>query len=393
MKRTILLKYGEIILKGANRRAFEKQLADSIRRRLKGLIGEYEFEYMQSTVYVTPERDEDVEIAHDALARIFGIVSLCIAYRAEKNMDEIMRVALEYIPPHLEGYRSFKADARLSDKTFPYTTPEIMMQVGGELSEKCPDVAVDVINPEIVVMIEVREKYAFIHAGKTMGAGGLPYGTGGRGLLLLSGGIDSPVAGFMMAKRGVEVDALHFESFPYTSERALEKVVTLSKKLCRYTDKMHFNTVSLTEIQEAIRDNCEYDYFTLILRRFMMEIADTVARRVGAGSLITGESIGQVASQTMQALAVTDCVPTIPVFRPLIGMDKEEIVQIARRIDTFETSIEPYEDCCTVFTPPHPRTRPVLEKVIRAEEGLDRQALIENALKTLKHQVIYNEAL
>jgi len=393
MKRTILLKYGEIILKGANRRAFEKQLADSIRRRLKGLIGEYEFEYMQSTVYVTPERDEDVEIAHDALARIFGIVSLCIAYRAEKNMDEIMRVALEYIPPHLEGYRSFKADARRSDKTFPYTTPEIMMQVGGELSEKCPDVAVDVINPEIVVMIEVREKYAFIHAGKTMGAGGLPYGTGGRGLLLLSGGIDSPVAGFMMAKRGVEVDALHFESFPYTSERALEKVVTLSKKLCRYTDKMHFNTVSLTEIQEAIRDNCEYDYFTLILRRFMMEIADTVARRVGAGSLITGESIGQVASQTMQALAVTDCVPTIPVFRPLIGMDKEEIVQIARRIDTFETSIEPYEDCCTVFTPPHPRTRPVLEKVIRAEEGLDRQALIENALKTLKHQVIYNEAL
>ncbi len=393
MKRTILLKYGEIILKGANRRAFEKQLADSIRRRLKGLIGEYEFEYMQSTVYVTPERDEDVEIAHDALARIFGIVSLCIAYRAEKNMDEIMRVALEYIPPHLEGYRSFKADARRSDKTFPYTTPEIMMQVGGELSEKCPDVAVDVINPEIVVMIEVREKYAFIHAGKTMGAGGLPYGTGGRGLLLLSGGIDSPVAGFMMAKRGVEVDALHFESFPYTSERALEKVVTLSKKLCRYTDKMHFNTVSLTEIQEAIRDNCEYDYFTLILRRFMMEIADTVARRVGAGSLITGESIGQVASQTMQALAVTDCVPTIPVFRPLIGMDKEEIVQIARRIDTFETSIEPYEDCCTVFTPPHPRTRPVLEKVIRAEEGLDRQALIENALRTLKHQVIYNEAL
>ncbi|MBQ9975096.1 MAG: tRNA 4-thiouridine(8) synthase ThiI [Clostridia bacterium] len=392
MKRTILLKYGEIILKGANRRAFEKQLADSIRRRLKGLIGEYELEYMQSTVYVTPERDEDVEIAHDALSRIFGIVSLCIAYRAEKSMEEIMRVALEYIPPHLEGYRSFKADARRSDKTFPYTTPQIMMEVGGELSEKCPDIAVDVINPEITVMIEVREKYAFIHAGKTMGAGGLPYGTGGRGLLLLSGGIDSPVAGWMMAKRGVEVDALHFESFPYTSERALEKVKTLAGKLCRYTDKMHFNKVSLTEIQEAIRDNCEYDYFTLILRRFMMEIADEVARRVNANALITGESIGQVASQTMQALAVTDCVPTIPVFRPLIGMDKEEIVQIARRIDTFATSIEPYEDCCTVFTPPHPRTRPVLEKVIRAEEGLDRKALIENALKTLEHQVIYNEA-
>jgi len=393
MKRTILLKYGEIILKGANRRAFEKQLADSIRRRLKGLIGEYEFEYMQSTVYVTPENDADVETAHDALSRIFGIVSLCIAYRAEKTMEDIMSVALEYIPPHLKGARSFKADARRSDKTFPYTTPEIMMQVGGELSERCPEVAVDVINPEIVVMIEVRERFAFIHAGKTAGAGGLPYGTGGRGLLLLSGGIDSPVAGFMMAKRGVEVDALHFESFPYTSERAKQKVMTLAGKLCRYTDRMHFNTVSLTEIQEAIRDTCEFDYFTLILRRFMMEIADRVAGRVGAQCLITGESIGQVASQTMHALAVTDVVPSIPVFRPLIGMDKEEIVQISRKIDTFETSIEPFEDCCTVFTPPHPRTKPVLEKVILAESGLDREALIENALKTLEHQVIYNEAL
>ena len=393
MKRTILLKYGEIILKGANRRAFEKQLADSIRRRLKGLIGEYEFEYMQSTVYVTPENDADVERAHDALSRIFGIVSLCIAYRAEKTMEDIMSVALEYIPPHLKGARSFKADARRSDKTFPYTTPEIMMQVGGELSERCPEVAVDVINPEIVVMIEVRERFAFIHAGKTAGAGGLPYGTGGRGLLLLSGGIDSPVAGFMMAKRGVEVDALHFESFPYTSERAKQKVMTLAGKLCRYTDRMHFNTVSLTEIQEAIRDTCEFDYFTIILRRFMMEIADRVAGRVGAQCLITGESIGQVASQTMHALAVTDVVPSIPVFRPLIGMDKEEIVQISRKIDTFETSIEPFEDCCTVFTPPHPRTKPVLEKVILAESGLDRETLIENALKTLEHQVIYNETL
>ncbi len=391
MKRTILLKYGEIILKGANRRQFEKYLADSIRKRLKNLIGEYEFEYMQSTVYVTPENDEDVETAFDALTRIFGIVSLCIAYRAEKTMEDITRTTLEYIPRHLKGYRSFKVEARRSDKRFPYTTPQIMIEVGGELSEKCPEIAVDVINPEIEVMVEVREKYAFIHAGKSAGAGGLPYATGGRGLLLLSGGIDSPVAGFMMAKRGVEVDALHFDSFPYTSERAKEKVITLAKKLCRYTDKMHFNTVSLTEIQEAIRDTCEMDYFTLILRRFMMEIADRVASKTGAQALITGESIGQVASQTMHALAVTNCVPSIPVFRPLIGMDKEEIVQIARRIDTFETSIEPYEDCCTVFTPPHPRTKPILEKVIAAEAGLDREALIERALATLEHQVIYNE--
>jgi thiamine biosynthesis protein ThiI len=206
--------------------------------------------------------------------------------------------------------------------------------------------------------------------------------------VLLSGGIDSPVAAYMMAKRGVEIDALHFESFPYTSERAYDKVVRLADKLCASTGKIHFNSVNLAQIQEAIRDNCEFDYFTLILRRFMMDIADRVAEKIGAKCLITGESLGQVASQTMQALAVTNAVPTIPVFRPLIAHDKEEIVQIARKIDTFETSIEPFEDCCTVFTPPHPRTKPVLEKVIAAESSLDRETLIENALKTLKHQVI-----
>lgn len=388
MKRTILMKYGELILKGANRRFFEKNLADSIKRRLKDCIGEYEFEYMQSTVYVTPENDADVEIAFEVLSRIFGIASLCIAYRAEKTMEDILKTTLEHIPAHIRGYKSFKADAKRSDKTFPYTTPQIMMTVGGELSEVCPEVKVDVINPEIVVMIEVREKYAFIHAGKTQGAGGLPYATSGRGMVLLSGGIDSPVAAFMMAKRGVEVDAIHFDSFPYTSERAREKVMRLAKILCRYTDKIHFNTVSLTEIQEAIRDNCDNDYFTLILRRFMMEIADRVAKKNGSMCLVTGESVGQVASQTIHALTVTNAVPTLPVFRPLIAMDKEEIVQIARKIDTFETSIEPYEDCCTVFTPPHPRTKPILEKVIEAEAPLDREALITRALETLEHIVI-----
>ncbi len=391
MKRTILLKYGEIILKGANRRHFEKFLADSIKRKLKNSIGEYDFEYMQSTVYVTPHDDADVDRAAEELSRIFGIVSLCIAYRTEKTMEDIIKTTLEYIPEHLAGYRSFKVEARRADKRFPKTSIDIMIEVGGELSERCPDIAVDVINPEIVVMVEVREKYAFVHAGKMDGAGGLPYGSAGRGLVLLSGGIDSPVAAYMMAKRGMEIDVLHFDSFPYTSERAKEKVKTLARKLCRYTDKIHFNSISLTEIQEAIRDTCEYDYFTLILRRFMMEIADRTAERVGALCLVTGESLGQVASQTVQALAVTDCVPSRPVFRPLIAMDKEEIVRVARKIDTFETSIEPYEDCCTVFTPPHPRTKPVLEKVIAAEAGLDREALIVRALETLEHEVIYNE--
>lgn len=378
------MKYGELILKGANKRTFEKLLLDRIKARMRALLGDegFEFSCMQSTVYVTPLDDGRVEEAYDDLKKIFGIVSVCIAYRAEKNIEDILRVACENIPRHIKRYSSFKVDARRSDKTFPMTSPEIMALVGGELSELCPEVRVDVVKPEVVVRVEIREKYAYIHAGSEHGAGGMPYLSNGKGLLLLSGGIDSPVAGYMLAKRGVEIDAIHFESFPYTSERAKEKVIALARKLTEYTDKIRIHFISLTEIQEAIRDNCEEDYFTLILRRFMMPIAERVARRYGAEALITGESIGQVASQTMSALAVTDSTVNIPVFRPLIGMDKEEIVEVSRRIDTFETSILPFEDCCTVFTPRHPRTKPVLEKVVRAEASLDREALIERALAT-----------
>ncbi|MBE6700381.1 MAG: tRNA 4-thiouridine(8) synthase ThiI [Ruminococcaceae bacterium] len=390
MTRTILMKYGELILKGANKRSFEKLLCDRIKARMTRVLGAqgFEFECMQSTLYVTPKDDSMVEEAYEDLKRIFGIVSLCISYRAEKNMEDILRVSLENIPKHIKNCRSFKVDARRSDKQFPLTSPQIMAEVGGELSELCPEVKVDVVHPEIVVRVEIREKYAYIHAGNDHGAGGMPYLSNGRGLLLLSGGIDSPVAGYMMAKRGVEIEAVHFESFPYTSERAKEKVIALAKCLCKYTDKIRIHFVSLTEIQEAIRDNCEEDYFTLILRRFMMPIAQRVAEKCNAQALITGESIGQVASQTMSAIAVTDCTATIPVFRPCIGMDKEEIVEIARKIDTFETSILPYEDCCTVFTPRHPRTKPQLEKVIRAEKNLDREALIEKALDTMTDMVV-----
>ncbi len=384
MTRTILMKYGELILKGANKRSFEALLCNRIKARMKRLLGDdgFEFECMQSTLYVTPKDDSMVEEAYADLKKIFGIVSVSVSYRAEKNIDDIIKTACENIPSHIRRFSSFKVDARRSDKSFPMTSPEIMATVGGELSEVCPEVRVDVVNPEIVVRVEIREKYAYIHAGAEHGAGGMPYLSNGRGLLLLSGGIDSPVAGYMLAKRGVEIEAIHFESFPYTSERAKEKVVALAKKLCEYTDKIRIHFISLTEIQEAIRDNCEEDYFTLILRRFMMPIAEKIARRYGAEALITGESIGQVASQTMSALAVTDCTVNIPVFRPCIGMDKEEIVRVARQIDTFETSILPFEDCCTVFTPRHPRTKPVLEKVERAERNLDREALIERALAT-----------
>lgn len=378
------MKYGELILKGANKRSFEALLVQRIKARMRKILGEngFEFDCMQSTLYVTPKNDAMVEEAYEDLKKIFGIVSVSISYRAEKNIEDIIKTACENIPPHIRRFSSFKVDARRSDKSFPLTSPEIMATVGGELSEVCPEVRVDVVNPEVVVRVEIREKYAYIHAGAEHGAGGMPYLSNGRGLLLLSGGIDSPVAGYMMAKRGVEIDAIHFESFPYTSERAKEKVIALAKKLAEYTDKVRIHFISLTEIQEAIRDNCEEDYFTLILRRFMMPIAEKIARRYGAEALITGESIGQVASQTMSALAVTDCTVNIPVFRPCIGMDKEEIVKIARQIDTFETSILPFEDCCTVFTPRHPRTKPILEKVERAEKNLSREELIERALAT-----------
>ncbi len=389
MTRTILMKYGELILKGANKRSFEKLLCDKIKARMRRLMGDaFEFECMQSTLYVTPEDDSMVEEAYDNLKKIFGIVSLCISYRAEKNMEDIIRVACENIPQHISSYRSFKVDARRSDKQFPLTSPQIMAEVGGELSEICPDVKVDVVKPEIVVRVEIREKYAYIHAGSEHGAGGMPYLSNGRGLLMLSGGIDSPVAGYMMAKRGVEIEAVHFESFPYTSERAKEKVIALAKCLCRYTDRVRIHFISLTEIQEAIRDNCEEDYFTLILRRFMFPLAERVAKKCHAQALITGESIGQVASQTMSAIAVTDCTTSLPVFRPCIGMDKEEIVEISRKIDTFETSILPYEDCCTVFTPRHPRTKPELEKVIRAEARLDREALMDRAMESASEMVV-----
>lgn len=380
MKEVILCKYGEIILKGSNKGSFETMLLKELKRRAK-YVGGFDVRYAQSTVYVEP-RDEfaDIDEMYEQVKKVFGFASVTRAAVCDKTMEAICETAREYLPEKLYGHKTFRCEAKRSDKKFPLESPEIAAQVGGVILEAMGGkINVKLKGADITVRIEVRDKAAYVHAGQEAGAGGIPLGCGGRGLLLLSGGIDSPVAGYMMAKRGLFIDALHFESFPYTSERAREKVLQLAKELCEYCGHIRVNVISLTEIQEALRDNCNEEYFTLLLRRCMMELSNRVANEGGYQCLITGESLGQVASQTMGALAVTDCVAEIPVLRPCIGLDKEEIVVRSREIGTFETSILPYEDCCTVFTPRHPKTRPEMDKVLAEEEKFDRAALIEKA--------------
>ncbi len=385
MKKIILCKYGEIILKGQNKARFESMLLKEVRRRAAH-VGDFKVTYSQSTVIIEPAdpdiSDSELDAMLDQAKKVFGFSGVTVAACAEKNMEDIMRVAKEYLPERLRGVKSFKCSAKRSDKTFPLTSPEISAEVGGAVLSVAPRLKVDLYNPEVEVRVEVREHEAYIHAGQEKGAGGNPPGSSGRGLLLLSGGIDSPVAGYMMAKRGMFIDALHFESFPYTSEMAREKVFTLAKELTEYTGAIRVHVISLTKIQEVLRDSCDEDYFTLLLRRFMMSLANRVAKEYDIPAIITGESLGQVASQTLPALCVTDPIAECPVFRPCIGMDKDEIVQIARKIGTFDTSVLPYEDCCTVFTPRHPRTSPKLEKVLEQEAKVDRDALLEEAFAT-----------
>ena len=382
-KEIILCKYGEIVLKGANRKYFEDMLCREMKKRAVG-YGSFDIYRAQSTIYIEP-KDElcDMDGMFCAAGKVFGIVAISRAAVCEKNFEEIKKTVVDYIPAFLDGKRTFKVEAKRSDKSFALDSMEISREIGGVILGACPRMRVDVHNPNIVIKVEVREFGAYVSAGQSKGAGGMPVGTNGRGLLLLSGGIDSPVAGYMLAKRGVRIDAVHFESFPYTSERAREKVLDLAKIVSEYAGEMYVHVVSLTHIQEELVKNCEEDYFTLLLRRYMMTIAERVARDKGCAALITGESLGQVASQTMQAIGVTDACVNIPVFRPCIGMDKEEIVTIARKIGTFETSILPYEDCCTVFTPKHPKTKPELEKVIAQENKLDFNALVDEAMGTL----------
>ena len=391
MKEIFLLKLGEIVLKGANKRQFENRLRQNVRRRMKA-YGNFDVYIMQSTVYVEPMDDEcDVDGAWEACATIFGMVSLCRCRPCEKNLDAIFETVEAYLGDDLDCARSFKVESKRSDKRFPLTSIQLSQEIGGRLAEAHPTVAVDVHKPDYTVYVEVRDLAAYVHGPAVPGAGGLPTGVGGRAMCLLSGGIDSPVAAYMMAKRGLEIEAVHFFSYPYTSQLAKDKVIELGRLVSRYCGKMTVNVVGFTEIQEAIRDNCPEEYFTLIMRRFMMEISARIAKWDGCGALITGENLGQVASQTMEAMTVTGAVVDIPIFMPLVGMDKEEIVASSRKIGTFETAILPDEDCCTVFSPKHPKTKPTLAQLINAEKNLDREALIQRALENIEKIKVNND--
>ena len=356
-------------------------------------FGAFKVYIMQSTVYVEPQSEDcDLDGAWEACGHVFGVSSMCRCRACGKDLDAIYQAVVDYLGDELSVQKSFKVESKRSDKSFPLNSIQISQEIGGRLAEAFPQVAVDVHKPSYVVNVEVRDFAAYIHGPAQPGAGGLPTGTGGRAAVLLSGGIDSPVAGYMIAKRGVELECIHFFSYPYTSERAKEKVLELAKLMTKYCGRMTVDVVGFTEIQEAIRDHCREEYFTIIMRRFMMRISEAIARDHGAKCLVTGENLGQVASQTMDAMAVTGAVVHMPMFHPLIGMDKEEIVSIARRIGTLETSILPYEDCCTVFTPKHPKTKPVLEAVEAEEARLDVEGLIARAIEnTEKIQVRWYE--
>ena len=388
MNEMFLLKMGEIVLKGLNRNNFEGRLHSNLCRRLRA-FGRFDVRMLQSTVYVEPLEDTcDLEGAWDAIGHVFGIASRCRCRACEKDMDAIFRACVEYLGDDLSCAESFKVESKRADKRFPKNSIQISQEIGGRLADVFPEVPVDVHNPGYTVYVEVRERSAYVHGPAEPGAGGLPIGMGGRSALLLSGGIDSPVAGYMIAKRGVELECVHFFSYPYTSERAREKVLDLAKIMSRYCGRMTVHVVGFTKVQEAIRDNCPEELFTLIMRRMMMRIAERIAKDTGCMCLTTGESLGQVASQTMQSMLITNAVCSLPVFRPVIGMDKEEIIEIARRIDTMETSILPYEDCCTVFTPKHPKTKPSFAEIEAAEAKLDVEALVNEAVENTERVLI-----
>lgn len=389
MKEILLIKNGELALKGLNRSTFEDILIKNLRRQLKDIM-ECDISKSQSTIYVVPtEEDPDMDAAVEAVSKVFGIARFSRAVVAPKNMQQIVEVSGKYLKDQLAEVKTFKVEAKRADKHFPLKSPEISRELGGYLLKNNPHLKVDVHDPDVCVTVEVREKYAYIHGTQLFGAGGMPVGTAGRAAILLSGGIDSPVAAYMMAKRGVNLVGIHFASPPYTSDRAEKKVHELAAEVAEYAGRIPLFVVPFTEIQEHIKDDCPEEYFTIIMRRCMMRVAEQIARQQKCGALITGESLGQVASQTMNALQCTDAVAHLPVFRPVIGMDKTEIIELSRKIGTFETSIEPYEDCCTVFTPKHPRLRPTIEAAEEAEQGLaDLDAMVARAAEGAKLVVI-----
>ena len=380
MKEMILCKLGEVVLKGLNRRSFEDKLISNLRRRT-AKCGNWRIYSKQSTIYVEPVDDScDLAAAFAACRQVFGVIAVSRALPCEKNVQAIIETAKTYLRDELSTAKSFKVESKRADKTFPLTSIQLSQQVGGALHQAFPNLAVNVHDPELTVFLEIRDDAAFVHGPAINGAGGLPLGMGGTAVTLLSGGIDSPVSSWMMAKRGVTLEPVHFFSPPYTSEAAKEKVIELAQKLTPWCGRMRLQIVPFTEIQEEIRRKCPEDHFTLIMRRFMMRIAQRCADEAHAKAIVTGECLGQVASQTMEALRCTEDAAELPVLRPLIGMDKEEIVRISRKIGTFDTSILPYEDCCTVFTPRHPKTKPHLDEVREIEAALDIDALCQRAM-------------
>lgn len=381
----LLIKNGELALKGLNRSTFEDALMRNLRRRLNK-IGKFDLRLAQSTIYIEPTAPTaDLTAAAEAVSKVFGIAAFSRARVAEKDIDVIGDAAVDYLADTLRFVSTFKVETKRADKTFPLSSPEISREIGGRILSAFPHLRVDVHTPDVTVFVEIRDFGAYVHADQLPGAGGMPVGTGGRCGILISGGIDSPVAAYMMAKRGVELFGIHFASPPYTSERAEQKVVDLLEQVAQFAGRMTLCVVPFTHIQEQIREKCPEEYFTLIMRRFMMRLSCRIAADNDCGALVTGESVGQVASQTIPAIACTDALATLPVFRPVIGMDKEEIVQLSRKIGTFDISIQPFEDCCTVFTPRHPCTRPKRQHLEKAEEALAVDALVEEALSGLRY--------
>lgn len=388
MKEIILIKNGELVLKGLNRRTFEDILIKNIKKRIASL-GAFKIERAQSTIVITPLEDNfDMDEAVSCVGCVFGISAYSRAAVCEKDIEAIIATAKEYLKPFLADVSTFKVEGKRSDKKFPLKSPEICYEVGGALLEAFPHLSVDVHEPELTVTVEIRDREAYIRAGQLRGAGGMPVSSSGRAAVMISGGIDSPVAAYLMARRGLELNAIHFASPPYTSPRAEQKVRTLLSRVARYSGTIRLGIVPFTEIQEEIARNCPEEYFTLIMRRMMLRISQRIAAGRDCGALITGESLGQVASQTMPALAVTDALAEMPVLRPLIGMDKEDIIAISRKIDTFEISIQPYEDCCTVFTPKHPRTRPTVAQCEAAEAALNIEELVNKAVENTEYSYI-----
>ena len=389
----ILMKLGELVLKGLNRRSFEDKLISNAMRRLRP-HGAFRVYSKQSTMYVEPRDDScDMDGAWEAMKKLFGVVGLSRARACGKDKHEMLETAKTYLCDQLMAARSFKVEAKRADKSFPMTSIQLAQYVGGELHDAFPHLTADMHHPDLTVHLEVRDYAAFVHADPEPGAGGLPVGIGGRAVSLLSGGIDSPVASWMIAKRGIALEMVHFYSYPYTSPEAKDKVIELARLITPWCGKLTVHVVPFTKIQEELRRACPEELFTLLMRRFMMRIALRVADRVKAGAIVTGESLGQVASQTMEAMRLTGAVCDLPVLRPVVGMDKEEIVRIARRIGTFDTSILPYEDCCTVFTPRHPRLRPLPGEIEEAEAVLDIDALVQEAYDGIERiQVNMSEA-